>query len=212
MYKTVIIDDESAARNALKDLLSRHCSNIEVLAEADCVKAGLLAIRKYKPELVFLDVQMPDGTGFDLLEQIGEVDFKVIFASAYDTFAMQAFRFSALDYLQKPLESEKLIDACKKLDSSDRFEVLNKKLEVLISNKNSFEKIALPTLDGIIFLKIQDIVRCESDNNYTNIYSINGKRIVVSRTLKEYDEMLSPFRFFRIHKSHLINLAYLARY
>lgn len=212
MYKTVIIDDESSARNALKNLLSKHCTNIEVLAEADCVKKGLEAIRQYNPEVVFLDVQMPDGTGFDLLEQLGKVNFKVIFASAYDTFAMQAFRFSALDYLQKPLESEKLIEACAKLDSTDRFEELNKKLEVLISNKSSFEKIALPTLDGIIFLKIQEIVRCESDNNYTNIYSIDGSKIIVSKTLKEYDEMLSPFRFFRIHKSHLINLAYLSRY
>lgn len=212
MYRTIIIDDESTARNALKNLLSNHCPNIEVLGEADCVKEGLLAIRKFQPDLVFLDVQMPDGTGFDLLEQIGSVNFKVIFASAYDTFAIQAFRFSALDYLQKPIESEKLIEACAKLDTTDRFEILNKKLEVLLSNKSSFEKIALPTLDGIIFVKIKDIIRCESDNNYTNIFTSNGSKTIVSKTLKDYDEMLTPFRFFRIHKSHLINLAYLSRY
>jgi two-component system LytT family response regulator len=146
------------------------------------------------------------------LEQIGEVNFKVIFASAFDKFAIQAFRFSALDYLLKPVESEALIEAVSKLDESDRYREMNKKLEVLLSNKNSFEKIALPTLDGIIFVKIKEIVRCESDNNYTGIYLKSGEKIMVSRTLKEYDDMLTPFNFFRIHKSHLINLSFLNRY
>ncbi len=213
MIRTCIIDDESKARNALKNLLSAHCPNLEVIGEADCVEAGIKLIGSMKPELVFLDVQMPDGTGFDLLEKIGDVKFKVIFASAYDKFAIQAFRFSALDYLQKPVEPEKLIDACAKLGSGDeRYEELNKKLEVLLSNKNSFEKIALPTLDGIIFVKIEDIIRCESDSNYTNIFLRSEKKIIVSKTLKDYDEMLSPINFFRIHKSHLINLKYLERY
>ena len=213
MYNALIIDDESNARNALKNLLSKHCQQINVIGEAQNVAEGLSAIRKYSPDLIFLDVQMPDGTGFDLLEQIGDVRFKVIFASAYDKFAIQAFRFSALDYLQKPVEPEKLIDACSKLGpADDKYDELNKKLEVLLSNKNSFEKITLPTLDGIIFVKIKEIVRCESDNNYTNFFLKDGKRILVSKTLKEYDEMLSPFNFFRIHKSYLINLAFLEQY
>jgi two-component system LytT family response regulator len=212
-YKTVLIDDESKARTALRNLLEVNCSTrITVIGEADCVKKGLEIIETLKPELVFLDVQMPDGTGFDLLEQIGEVNFKVIFASAFDKFAIQAFRFSALDYLLKPVESEALIEAVSKLDESDRYREMNKKLEVLLSNKNSFEKIALPTLDGIIFVKIKEIVRCESDNNYTGIYLKSGEKIMVSRTLKEYDDMLTPFNFFRIHKSHLINLSFLNRY
>lgn len=212
MFKAVIVDDESKARNALNNLLGQHCQTIEVVGEADCVNAGLEAIQKFKPDVVFLDVQMPDGTGFDLLEQIKDIQFKVIFASAYDRFAIQAFKFSALDYLQKPVEAEKLMDACSRLSETDRFEELNKKLEVLLSNKNSFEKIALPTLDGIIFVKIKDIVRCESDNNYTNIFNSNGEKTIVSKTLKEYDEMLTPFNFFRIHKSSLINLAFLSKY
>ena len=213
MYKTLIIDDESNARNALKNLLSVYCSQIMVVGEADNVSNGIKAIKDFSPDLVFLDVQMPDGTGFDLLQQIGDVKFKVIFASAYDKFAIQAFRFSALDYLQKPVEPDKLIEACSRLETSDdRYEELNKKLEVLLSNKNSFEKITLPTLDGIIFVKINDIIRCESDNNYTQFFLKNNKKILVSRTLKDYDEMLTPFNFFRIHKSHLINLAFLERY
>jgi len=212
MFRAVIVDDESKARNALKKLLERHCPNIAVLAEGDCVKAGVELIRKHRPDVVFLDVQMPDGTGFDLLEQIGEIDFKIIFASAYDKFAIQAFKFSAVDYLQKPVEAEELVDACSRISGDGKYTEINKKLEVLLSNRNSFEKIALPTLEGIDFVKIKEIVRCESDNNYTNIFLVSGQRIVVSKTLKEYDEMLSPFNFFRIHKSSLINLGFLKKY
>ena len=192
--------------------MTQHCPEIEVVGEGDGVKAGVEKIKELSPDVVFLDVQMPDGTGFDLLEQFSEINFKIIFASAFDKFAIQAFKFSALDYMLKPIEPEKLKEACAKLNEDNRFAEINKKLEVLMSNKNSFEKIALPTLDGIIFVKIKEILRCESDNNYTNIFLQDGKKIIVSKTLKEYDEMLSPFNFFRIHKSHLINLAFLARY
>ena len=212
MFKAVIIDDESKARNALKNLIEKHCSNIAVIAEADCVKAGVDIIKEYEPDIAFLDVQMPDGTGFDLLEQIGDIDFKIIFASAYDKFAIQAFRFSAIDYLLKPVEPEMLIEACSRLTGDSKISEINKKLEVLLNNRNSFEKIALPTLDGINFVKIKDIIRCESDNNYTNIFLNDGKKYIVSKTLKEFDEMLTPFNFFRIHKSHLINLNYLQKY
>ena len=212
MFKAVIIDDESKARNALKNLIAKHCSNIVVVAEADCVKAGIETINANFPDIVFLDVQMPDGTGFDLLEQLGDVDFKVIFASAYDKFAIQAFRFSAIDYLLKPVEPDMLIEACSKLTGDNRITEINKKLEVLLNNRNSFEKIALPTLDGINFVNIKEIIRCESDNNYTNIFLTGGRKFIVSKTLKEFDEMLSPFNFFRIHKSHLINLNYLQKY
>lgn len=212
MFRAVIVDDESKARNALKNLLSRHCAHIEISAEADCVKAGVEQIKKHQPDVVFLDVQMPDGTGFDLLEQFEEINFKIIFASAYDKFAIQAFKFSAVDYLQKPVEAEELVLACSRISGDGKYIEINKKLEVLLSNRNSFEKIALPTLEGIDFVKINEIIRCESDNNYTNIFLVGGQQILVSKTLKEYDEMLSPFNFFRIHKSSLINLGYLKKY
>ncbi len=212
MIKAVIIDDENNARIALKNLLTTNCSQIQVVGEGDCVKKGIEVIQSQKPDVVFLDVQMPDGTGFDLLEQLHEISFRIIFASAYDKFAIQAFKFSALDYLLKPVEAEKLAEACAKITENDRLGELNKKLQVLLSNKNSFEKIALPTLDGILFVKFKEIVRCESENNYTNFFLSNGKKILVSKTLKDYDEMLTPFNFFRIHKSHLINLTFLARY
>ena len=212
MFKALIIDDESKARNALKNLLNKHCENIQVVDEGDCVKAGVEKIKNLNPDVVFLDVQMPDGTGFDLLEQLPEINFKIIFVSAYDKFAIQAFKFSAIDYILKPVEPEQLIEASSLLSEDDKYSEINKKLEVLLTNRNSFEKITLPTIDGIIFVKIKEITRCESDNNYTNIFLNNGEKIIVSKTLKEYDEMLTPFNFFRIHKSHLINLKYLERY
>jgi len=212
MLRTVIIDDESKARNALKNILEKHCRPIEVVGEADCVRAGKALIESLKPDVVFLDVQMPDGTGFDLLEQLEEVNFKVIFASAFDKFAIQAFKFSAVDYLLKPVEAEELVKACSRLEEEKQYSEINKKLEVLLSNRNSFDKIALPSLEGITFVRIKEIIRCESDNNYTNIFLLNGQRIIVSKTLKEYDEMLTPFNFFRIHKSHLINIGFLQKY
>lgn len=213
MTRVLIIDDEEKARTALRNLLEKHCPDIRIMGEAGNVRSGLELIEQEQPDAIFLDVQMPDGTGFNLLEQAGKINFKVIFVSAYDSFAMQAFKFSALDYLQKPVDPDLLIDACSRLVKSEsRYEEINKKLEVLLGNMNSFEKIALPTMDGIIFVKIRDITRCESDNNYTNIFLNNGQKIIVSKTLKEYDDMLTPFNFFRIHKSYLINLAYLQRY
>jgi two-component system LytT family response regulator len=212
MIKTILIDDESKARETMNDLLGQHCRNIQVVAEADCVKAGLEQISLHGPDLIFLDVQMPDGSGFDLLEQLPEINFKIIFASAYDKFAVRAFKFSAVDYLLKPVEPEALIEACKRLEGGEKITELTKKLEVLLHNRNNFEKIALPTMDGITFIKIKEITRCESDNNYTNIFINTGKKLIVSKTLKEYEDMLTPFNFFRIHKSHLINLAYLQKY
>lgn len=212
MFRAVIVDDEQGARDTLASLLSSHCPDISVVALADCVKKGVEAIIRHQPDVVFLDVQMPDGTGFDLLEQLPEIRFKIIFASAYDRFAIQAFKFSAIDYLLKPVEAQGLTEACSRLKEEDRYSEISKKLEVLLQNRHSFEKIALPTMDGITFVKIRDIIRCESDNNYTNIFINNGKKMVVSRTLKEYEDMLTPFNFFRIHKSHLINLSYLQKY
>lgn len=213
MHRAVIIDDEEKARTALRNLVGQYCKGLEVVGEAGNVASGLDLINRTNPDVVFLDVQMPDGTGFDLLGKIDNIRFKIIFVSAYDRFAIQAFRFSAIDYLQKPVEPEQLMLACSRLDAGDsRIEEISSKLEVLLSNRSNFEKIALPTIDGIIFVRFRDICRCESDNNYTNIYLNSGKKIVVSKTLKEYEEMLTPFGFFRIHKSHLINLAYLQRY
>jgi two-component system, LytTR family, response regulator len=209
MIRTIIIDDEANARISLRALLMEN-SSIEIAGEAFCVADGVELIRMTKPDLVFLDVQMPDGTGFDLLEKLDEISFKVIFVSAYDHFAITAFKFSALDYLQKPVDSEELKQALVKFSKPDNSQPA--KIKVLLGNKSGIEKIVLPSQDELIFVKVDDIVRCESDNNYTCFYFQSGERILVSRTLKDYEELLEPLGFFRIHKSSLINLRYLKKY
>jgi two-component system LytT family response regulator len=212
MKRVIIIDDEAQARGALRTLIESYCLDLEIIDEADGVKAGIQSILRNNPDIVFLDVQMQDGTGFDLLSQIKDVKFRVIFASAHDKFAIQAFKFSAVDYLQKPVEPEKLMAACQKTNQQMEVEEISNKLEVLLSNRKSFEKIALPTMDGFLFIHIKDILRCEAESNYTRFYFKDKHPILVSKTLREYDEMLSSFGFFRVHKSHLINLAHLREY
>ena len=212
MIRTIIIDDEDRGRRTLTTQISKYCPDLEIVGEANGVESGLEVIRNHKPDVVFLDIQMQDGTGFDLLQQIPKVNFAVIFATAYDQYAVQAFKFSATDYLLKPIDPDQLIKAVDKLKTELESQNLNKKLEALISNKNNFEKIALPTFDGIILVKIREIIRCQSESNYTTLFLPKGEKIVVTKTLKDFDEMLSPIGFFRIHQSHLINMAFVNKY
>jgi two-component system LytT family response regulator len=210
MIRTLIIDDEQNARLALKSLLVSLAPEIQVIGEAGDVASGLELISQNRPDLVFLDVQMPDGTGFDLLEQISEPAFKVIFVSAFDRFAVTAFRFSAIDYLLKPVQADDLLHALDKIDKGNESQTA--KIKVLLGNRSGIEKIVLPSLDELLFVKVDEIIRCESDNNYTYFYLSGNVRILVSRTLKDYEELLEPMGFFRIHKSSMINLRFLKKY
>jgi len=205
MIRAIIIDDEAKARETLRNLLAVYCEKIKIIAESDSVKNGLITIKNSPPDVVFLDVMMNDGTGFDLLEKLPAITFEVIFVTAYDQYAVKAFEFSAIDYLLKPVKSNQLIRAAGKLKKGDRLELLNKKLEVLVSNFNQLEKIALPSLDGLCFARIDEIIRCESEGNYTTFHMHSGEKIVVTKLIREYEEMLSPLTFFRIHKSHKSN-------
>jgi len=196
MMRAVIIDDEKRARNYLKGILDDQFKNIDIVGEADGVEAGVALIERVLPELIFLDVQMQDGTGFDFLAKIDRSKFHVIFISAYDRFAITAIKFSAVDYLLKPIES---IDLGLALDKVKRTKLTNEvqnKLDLLLNNVNKIEKIALPSLSGIEFVRIENIVRCESDNNYTNFYLTSKEKIIVSKTLKEFEEMLENKGFF----------------
>jgi len=212
--KAVIIDDEKKSRQLLSNYLKRYCPEVELIGEGDNVKSGIKIIEELNPELVFLDVEMPDGTGFDLLKNYkGNKDrFCVIFVTAFSQYAIKAFQFSAIDYLTKPVDPSYLTQAvekaAKELDQDD----FSKKLETLISNNNGFEKIVLPTSDGIQLVRIEDIVRCESDGNYTTFYFKNNTSILISRTLKEYTNLLTESGFYRIHHSHLINMNYIDKY
>jgi two-component system LytT family response regulator len=210
--KALIIDDEDKGRETLINFIGKYCDSVEIIGEASSVVTGFKQIQKLAPELVFLDIQMQDGTGFDLLEMLPEKNFHLIFVTSYDQYALKAFRFSALDYLLKPVDPDMLKEAvdkaAKEIGSSEQ----NEKFEILSSNKDSFEKIALPSSEGVRFVKISTIVRCESDSNYTRFYLDNKEKILVSKTLKEFDELLTPLHFYRTHKSHLVNLHFIDKY
>lgn len=215
MLRTIVIDDEQSVRKTLEKLIDRYCPNVKLIAEADGVNSGIETIKKYHPDLILLDIKMDDGTGFDLLKQLEPVDFKVIFITAYDQYAIKAIKFSALDYLLKPVDPEDLTEAVNKAEKLLLHE-LNQQLgtleENMLTQEKSKKKIILKTFDNIHLVKLFDIVYCESQDNYTNFHLLNNKKILVSNTLKDYDEMLSEYGFFRSHKSYLINLIHIDRF
>jgi len=219
MIKAIIIDDEEKSRKLLSSLLNEHCSDIEVLALADSAEAGYQAINKYNPELVFLDIVMPMENGFSLLERLEQVDFEIIFTTAYDQYAIKAIRFSALDYLLKPINIDELKQAVdkviEKLSGKDENRV-DQRLEVFLENVNAQtmeRKIGIPTQSGIDFVQIKNIVLIQAEGNYSLIYLRNTKnQEIVSRTLKEFDDLLKEYNFFRVHRTYLINLAHVVKY
>jgi two-component system LytT family response regulator len=211
MIRAVIIDDETNNQELISNLLKHYASHVEVLAVADSVKSGYKAIQEHKPNLVFLDIQMQDGTGFDLLRLFDKPDFKVLFVTAHEEFAIEAFKYSALDYLLKPLSPGNLLAAVKKAEESLGNDELNLKLKTLLDNigepSKQKRKIILKTLERIYSVDVNDIIRFESDGGYTKVHLTDGTRIMVSRILKEFDEFLSGGGFVRIHHSHLINIS-----
>ncbi len=215
MIRAIIIDDIDAIRQKNKAVIAEYCPNVAIIAEADSVKTGQEAIRQYLPDLVFLDVEMADGTGFDLLQGLLPIRFKVIFITAYQEFAIKAFRFSAIDFLLKPIDPEDLVEAVRKAEETMSKDLLEMQFHNLFSNmersKNN-QKLILKTSEKIYSVNVQDIVRCESEKNYSTFYLLNGQKLLVSTTLKEYETMLVPMGFFRSHQSHLINMAYFDHY
>lgn len=214
--KVIIIDDEDRARKSIADLIRMNEPDLAIVAEGHDVQSGIEAITMHKPDLVLLDINMPDGTGFDLLKKLDPVDFKVIFITAYEEYAIQAFEFSAIDYLLKPLNPLKLADAIAKAKQAAEQENLSLKLNALFLNlentRSENKKLILKTAEHIYVVNTREIVRCESDGGYTHFYLDDGKKILVSRNLKDYEEMLTGFGFFRIHQSHLINIQFIDHY
>ena len=211
MLRAVVIDDIDSIRTKNIDIIKSNCPNIAIIGQADSVESGVNLIKQIVPDIVFLDVEMPDGTGFDLLQKLKPINFKVIFVTGYEDFAIRAFRFSAVDYLLKPLDPDDLIAAVIKAEEALSKDVMELKLNTLFSNlerPKNLQKLVLKTAEKIYSVNIQDIVNCESDKNYTTFYFINAPKLVVSTTLKEYETMLKPFQFFRAHQSHLINMLY----
>lgn len=220
MITALLIDDDSNLRNGMRSLLNRYAPEINILGEADSVKTGIKAMDSLKPQVVFLDIQLTDGTGFDILEKLAQKNGKssshIVFVTAHEEYAIKAFRFSALDFLLKPVdpeELEKVIEKIKNaLEKNDNYAHIDLLLENIRKKVDNFKRIALSTADGIHLVEVSDIIRCESEDNYTKFYIKNGKPILISKTLKEYEELLGEHGFERIHQSHLINLSCLKSY
>ncbi|RLD22131.1 MAG: DNA-binding response regulator [Bacteroidetes bacterium] len=216
MLRTVIVDDESNSSESLKTLLSKYCTGVEVVAVADGVEDGVSCIERHDPDLVMLDIQMQDGTGFDLLKRIPSPSFQVVFTTAHDEFAIKAFRFSAIDYLLKPIILEELEAAVERAKRMVLNRTGKEGAEPLIENLLAFDntnpRITISTDKALEILPVMDIVRLESDGNYTRFYLNDGRRIISSKHLKHYDEMILGQNFLRVHKSHIINLNFVTRY
>jgi len=213
MFKAVLIDDEQEGRNAVSNILTSFCEEVHLLGEADGVATGIELIKKTNPDVVFLDIEMPDGNGFDILESFDTVNFHVIFVTAYDRYAIKAIKFSAVDYLLKPLDPQQLIDAVNRLSKrSPKGLQTEERIEVLLDNKKNISKLALPTTTGYRFIRVKDIIRCEAESNYTNFYLQTTEQILVTRTLKDFESLLKEDSFIRVHQSHLINIDFVEQY
>lgn len=212
MIRSLIVDDEFDGRQSIRNMLQKYCHQVEVIDEATGVEDAYLKITELRPQLVFLDIRMDDGTAFDLLQKFREISFHIIFVTAYDEYALEAIRYSAIDYLLKPARPTLLIEAIEKVTKQSRLDKIEEQVSLLLQEKAKREKIALPTSDGLIFIKIVDIIRCESDSSYTMFYLSNNRKLLVTRTMKEFAELLPANMFFRIHKSHLINLNHIDQY
>lgn len=212
MIKAVIIDDEQHSIDTLKWKLENYCPGVEVVAAFDNPAEGVIYLKHHPPELLFLDIEMPMLNGFDVLEELGpDLSFDIIFITAYDNFGIQAVKFSALDYLLKPVQNKELKDAIDKHLKKSRQKILPGQIEVLLNNvqaekRGTLGRIALASKESIEFVDAAEIIYCEANSNYTNVYMSDGKKKVISRTLKDFEELLSLHPFFRPHISYLINL------
>jgi two-component system, LytTR family, response regulator len=214
--KTVIIDDEQDAVDFINSIIGEYCSSLEVVGKGNNVVQGIAVINEKKPDLVFLDVEMPNGTGFDLLAQFPEKHFDVIFITAFNHYAIKAIKFSAVDYILKPININEFIEAVERVikKRSERSTPGNENLRILMENlRSSFpSRLAIPTSDGMEYLNPKDIIRIEADRSYSWFFLNSNRKILVSKHLKEFQELLNDRYFFRPHNSHLINLKFVKKY
>jgi two-component system, LytTR family, response regulator len=215
VLKTIIIDDEDHIRDTLRKLLGEYCPGVQVAGESGDVENGRKLILESSPDLVLMDVQINNGTGFDILNSLPQIPFKIIFITAFDKYAVRAFKFSAVDYLLKPVILSELLDAIARVEQmvhssfSLQMKALEENLKTALGQKH---KIILKSSESIHLVGQEEIVYCQSDDCYTWVYTTKGDRILVSRTLKDYDEMLAGCGFYRVHKSYLINLSHVLRF
>lgn len=214
MKKAIIIDDENRTRDLIAKMINSFGLDIEAISAADSVESGIKAIEEHKPDLVFLDIQMPDGTGFDLLRSIDNKKFDVIFITAHEEFAIKAIKFSALDYILKPVDPTELKAAVERALASLNSSKEDVQFEALNNNMQAQQKrrLVLKTQESVHVVDLEQIIRCEADRNYTSFFLTEGRKILVSKTLKEYETLLTGYNFLRVQQSHLVNLDYVDRY
>ena len=213
--KALIVDDEEHSRDNLNGLLLEHCPSVQVAGMASSVEMAAIEVEELKPDVVFLDIRMSGSYGFKLLELVDKIDFEVIFVTAYDNYAIKAIKFSALDYILKPINPDELKAAISKLkykiEKDQKVNQLNMLLDNL-SREGLYDKIGVSSEGKLEFLKTQSIIRLQGESNYTRIYLLGGKSILASKTLVEFEELLEDFEFFRVHKTHLVNLSHVKSY
>ncbi len=216
MIRTLVVDDEARARETIIDMLNLFSKGVDVVGEASSVKTAYEMISHHEPDLVILDIKMPDGTGFDLLKRFETIDFYVIFITAFEEYAIKAFKFSALDYLLKPVDPDELTSSIEKLKVTMEKDSISTRINAMFQflNKGSDKdkKLVLKTSSNVHVVELNEVIRCRSDKNYTHFYTVDDEEIIVSKTLKEYEELLNEFSFFRVHQSHLINLNFVKRF
>lgn len=216
--KAIIIDDELSGREVLKKLVQLNCPEVTVANTLNSIKTGLHSIKEDKPDLVFLDIQMPNASGFDLLNQLDKIDFEIIFVTAHDNFAIRAFKYAAVDYLLKPIKVTELIDAVNRAAERIKNNLGQDNVKFMLDRVSPAKKallnnkILLPTLGGYNIIEVSEITYCKSESNYTKFHFVDGKNLVVSKTLKEFESILLENNFFRIHRSYIINLNCVAKY
>jgi two-component system LytT family response regulator len=213
--KAILVDDELSSLQNLEQKLTEFCPDIAIAATTRRPEEAILLIRQHRPDVIFLDIEMPRMNGFRMLDELGELDFDIIFTTAYNHYAVDAIRISAFDYLMKPVAIKDLQGAVERLarqrrvQTKDKLDVLKQSLSPV---KSQDEKIAVPTTEGLEFIPIRDILHIESSSNYSRLFFLEGKSLLVTRLLKEFEDLLLPYHFFRVHNSHLINLKHIKRY
>ncbi len=216
VIKAVIIEDEINGLNNLKSLLAEHCEEVEIIGTAGSVEEGykLLSNSRIKPDVAFLDISLPDGLVFQLLNRLKPVSFDVIFVTAYEDYAIKACEYSSIGYVMKPIDPDTLVEAVERIHPDKQNEI-DKRLDIFqnyMNNPNAFTKMSISALDGIYFVNIKDVVRFEAEDNYTHIFLNGGEKITASKTIKAYEDMLVPFNFYRVHKRHVINLNFMRKF
>jgi two-component system, LytTR family, response regulator len=215
MLTAIIIDDELRGRSALRQKLKDYCPQIEILGEAGNGEEGLRLLEHIDPDIVFLDIEMPRMNGFEMLHHVHKKNFHLIFTTAYDQYAIKAIRYAAFDYLLKPIDIEELRAAVKKAAQQRTLNNTFERLEALeqnLSSKHQLQKIAIPTMEGLLFFNLADIIYLQADSNYTNIYFTDHPNLIASKTLLDFEEFLPSEMFFRTHNSYIVNLHFIKRY